>query len=184
MNKPPATQAFHQDSRHQEAEQTNTSRSSTSQMRQSTLVRPHQPHIYGTRINRALGRIESTLCRCPDPNSHGDAFTLDSPYGTSLAGQPLTYQQGWTALLDYYGKDAISDLEVRAAEKYVLDQATVERAERQYRLYEEGVRLGASLELRPNLAVTYYNGDGHSQPHITEDGLRTRMDRSGYSRRE
>ncbi|KAH4102427.1 hypothetical protein HBI56_131480 [Parastagonospora nodorum] len=41
----------------------------------STRPAPGQPHLTGTRINRGAGRLKSTICRCQNPNEHGDAFS-------------------------------------------------------------------------------------------------------------
>ncbi|KAH5461621.1 hypothetical protein HBI31_226250 [Parastagonospora nodorum] len=55
----------------------NAGKPAASQSRElaSTRPAPGQPHLTGTRINRGAGRLESTICRCQNPNEHGDAFS-------------------------------------------------------------------------------------------------------------
>jgi hypothetical protein len=69
----------------------------------STIVRPGQPHWFGTRVDFQNGRFINTLCRCQDPNSHGDACIAEIDEWRDSAGHPTTVEQTLNRILDHCG---------------------------------------------------------------------------------
>ncbi|KAH3909789.1 hypothetical protein HBH56_152330 [Parastagonospora nodorum] len=75
----------------------------------STRPAPGQPHLTGTRINRGAGRLESTICRCQNPNEHGDAFSNgDASWGTDRNGMDISWSIAMNRILDVYGTNSMT----------------------------------------------------------------------------
>jgi hypothetical protein len=81
----------------------------------TTVVRPGQPHYFDTRSDFETGRLINTLCRCRDPNSHGNAWTVALPGHYDRSGREIPYQQLLNRILDHYGTATVSNKQQTAA---------------------------------------------------------------------
>jgi hypothetical protein len=72
------------------------------------IIRPSEPHHFGSRTDYVCGEVICTLCRCKDPDSHGDAYTmLDSHRGKDIRD----WQEAKGRMLDFHKKDQNSHAE-------------------------------------------------------------------------
>ncbi|KAF2027345.1 hypothetical protein EK21DRAFT_28330, partial [Setomelanomma holmii] len=70
---------------------------------------PGRPHIFGSRANRETGRVEHTICRCHDPDSHGDAWVFNDPeYARDKQGRMMSWDVAMNSIPNLYGKNAVS----------------------------------------------------------------------------
>jgi hypothetical protein len=140
------------------------------------VIRPQEPHHFGNRVDHARGEYTCTLCRCNNPNSHSDAYTmLNSPRGLDINGRPIDWQEAKRRMLDYHGKDQISHAEEIVAVPYVFDAETARGILQQKELVQRGVRAGYNISI--NVAgnnVDWHNDDGHAKPYVSGEGARTR----------
>jgi hypothetical protein len=145
------------------------------------IIRPGEPHQFGSRTNYEQCEVESTLCRCKDPYSHGDAYTmLNSPRGYDIYGKPIDWQEVKRRMLDHYGKDQISHAEEVAAFPHIYDTVTAFVALQQEENLKRGIRAGYAVGV--NIAennTSWHNEDGHAKPHLTQEGAKTRFNRGG-----
>jgi hypothetical protein len=82
----------------------------------TNMIVPGEPHHFGMRTDYLRIEIISTLCRCQDPDSHGDAYTmLNSPRGRDINGRSIDWQEAKKRMLDHYSRDQISHAEEIAA---------------------------------------------------------------------
>jgi hypothetical protein len=143
------------------------------------IVRPGEPHHFDSRPDYQRGEMLCTLCRCRDPDSHGDAYTmLNSPRGFDINGRPIDWQEVKKRMLDHYGRDQISHAEELAAVSYVFDAATAREVLDTEEEIKESIRGGAeiSVNIQGN-RVNWYNDDGHAKPYLTEVGAKTQITR-------
>jgi hypothetical protein len=145
------------------------------------IVRPGEPHQFGNRTDYKRGEVQSTLCRCNDPDSHGDAFTmLDSPRGFDIHGKPIDWQEVKRRMLDYHGKDQISHAEEMAAIPHVFDAATAHEVLQHEEHLRQSVRAGYAIGVNIDENNTnWHNDDGHAKPHLTEEGAKTQFNHGG-----
>jgi hypothetical protein len=60
----------------------------------TTEIAPGKPHYFAARIDRAAARAISTLCRCRNPDSHGDAWAINLPHaGVDLTGREISWKE-------------------------------------------------------------------------------------------
>jgi hypothetical protein len=146
------------------------------------LVNPGEPHHFGIRPDYERGELISTLCRCQNPDSHGDAFTmLDSPRGRDINGNPIDWQEVKKRMLDYHGKDQISHAEEVEAIPHVYDYVTAQKClqnEEQLKLTIQGGG-SVSVNIQENNA-RWHNDDGHAKPYLTKGGAKTIFTPGGH----
>lgn len=114
------------------------------------IVRPGEPHHFGSGSDSYSGAIFVTLCRCSVPFSHGDAYTmLNSPRGHDIYGVPIDWQEAKKRMLDHYGAGTqqISHQQELDAMPYVFDEITAREYLRQERELEEAVRRGDGVRV-------------------------------------
>ncbi|KAH7412260.1 hypothetical protein DE146DRAFT_751389 [Phaeosphaeria sp. MPI-PUGE-AT-0046c] len=112
------------------------------------IVRPGEPHHFGSSSDSYSGSIFVTLCRCANPISHGDAYTmLNSPRGNDISGRPIDWQEAKRRMLDHFGPGTqqISHQQEVDAIPYVYDATTARNMLVLERELEENVRAGASV---------------------------------------
>jgi hypothetical protein len=141
----------------------------------TTVVRPGQPHYFDTRSDFQTGRLINTLCRCRDPNSHGNAWTIELPGHYDRSGREITYQQLLNCILDHYGTATVSNEQQTAAYWKVCDSRTAADLTEEMNDVERDIRMGIPAQINPHEDVTYFNGDGHAQRFAGEHGLQTVM---------
>lgn len=95
----------------------------------TTVVRPRETPRYGTRIDQSgtrMGRVINPLCRCQNPNSHGDAwaFTGDALQVRDVHGRRMTWAEHANKAIDHHGRFPISRREELEAYRYVLHPAS------------------------------------------------------------
>jgi hypothetical protein len=150
----------------------NTQSSTPSTGGRSTVVLPGQPHWFGCRVDRQHGPV-STMCRCRNPDSHGDAWTSNREL-CDINGQRVTQQQVMDRMLDHYGTSTINRDEEVAAYSIVLDPTYAFIALQHHRNLTRWIRRGEHICLSSNTErMTFHNGDRHVQNHVSEHGLRT-----------
>jgi hypothetical protein len=146
------------------------------------LVNPGEPHHFGIRTDYERGELICTLCRCQNPDSHGDAYTmLDSPRGRDVHGNPIDWQEVKKRILDYHGKDQISHAEEVEAFPHVYDYATAQMALQNEEHLKRSIREGGavSVNIQENNA-RWHNDDGHAKPYLTKGGAKTRFTPGGH----
>ncbi len=143
----------------------------------SLVIRPGEPHHYGTKIDNAVGRLNCTLCRCRTPMAHGDAYTmLSSPRGIDIQGFPIDWQTAKNRMLDYYNfaEQITHDQEIEAI-PYIFDQDTAAamlKNEEEIRDAAKDGR-GVSVNAEGNM-VNWHNEGERRREDVTEGGLKTR----------
>ena len=143
------------------------------------IIRPGEPHHFGNRVDRTVGEVVCTLCRCRTPMAHGDAYTmLSSPRGRALDGSPIDWQTGKAWMLSHYGKEQISHREEIAAIPYVFEAQTAQRMLDAEEHLKSAVRAGwnVGVNVRDN-NVSWHNEGGRERSDVTEAGLKTRVHR-------
>lgn len=157
-------------------ETSSPSNAQPAQSGRTTIVRPGQPHYFGTRIDNRNCRIINNMCRCQTPDSHGDAFTIEMEGYEDVAGRPITYQTLMNRILDHYGTPTVSNEQETAAYRILASpsiNAVREINERNLRMC---IRMGIPIFINPHAeSVTFHNGDGHAQNFVGERGLQTRL---------
>jgi hypothetical protein len=143
------------------------------------IVRPGEPHHFGSRPDYERGEMLCTLCHCRNPDSHGDAYTmLNSPRGNGIDGRPINWQEVKMRMLDHHGKGQISHAEEIAAVPYVFDAATAREALDTEEEIKKGIRDGAEIYVNvQGNTVNWHNNDGHAKPYLTEEGAKTQITR-------
>jgi hypothetical protein len=146
------------------------------------LVNPGEPHQFGSRADYDRGEIVSMLCRCEDPDSHGDAYTmLNSPRGFDIYGNPIDWQEAKKRMLDHHGKNQISHAEEVAAIPYVYDAMTAQSALQNEKYLTRAIREGGTISV--NITENnsrWHNDDGHAKPYLTKGGAKTRFTPGGH----
>jgi hypothetical protein len=74
----------------------------------TTIVQPGQPYYFGTRVDKEHCRFINNLCRCHDPNSHGNAWTGEVGGGIYREGRPITFLNLMHRVLDPCGTTTVS----------------------------------------------------------------------------
>ncbi|KAF2832404.1 hypothetical protein CC86DRAFT_270882, partial [Ophiobolus disseminans] len=71
---------------------------------------PGDPHYYGTRLDRTAGLIVNSLCRCQNPDSHGNAWAFDGNafQARAMDGRVMMWKDLANKVLDHYGRWPIS----------------------------------------------------------------------------
>jgi hypothetical protein len=145
------------------------------------IIHPGEPHHFGSRADYELGEIQCTLCRCNNPDSHGDAYTmLNSPRGCDTNGQPIDWQEAKRRMLNHYGRDQISHAEEIAAASYVFDAQTTQlvlETDQELKMRVEQGR-GISVNTSQN-NINWHNIDGHAKPYLTQEGAKTQYKYGG-----
>ncbi|KAF1917657.1 hypothetical protein BDU57DRAFT_405333, partial [Ampelomyces quisqualis] len=56
---------------------------------------PGEPHHFGTTLDRQASNIDNPLCRCQNPESHGDAwaFTGSLSWMTDTRGRRMSWRE-------------------------------------------------------------------------------------------
>jgi hypothetical protein len=123
------------------------------------------------------GEIISTLCRCANPNTHGDAYTmLNSPRGRDIHGQPIDWQEAKKRMLDHHAKNQISHAEEIAAVPFVYDAQTVQVVMQGEEELKKGIRGGQVISVNTEQnRVDWHNGEGHAKKWVTIEGAQTRF---------
>lgn len=146
----------------------------------SVIVRPGEPHHFDNRVDHQSGKVICTLCRCHDPDAHGDAYTmLDSPRGCDISGNAIDWQRAKIAMLDFYGKEQISHEEEIIAIPFVYEASWASQFLKHERDMANHVRDGGVVEVNiEDNNMSWHNEDGHAKQEVTERGARTKIDRS------
>jgi hypothetical protein len=120
-----------------------------------------------------------TLCRCSNPDSHGDAYTmLNSPRGYDINGKPINWQEAKTRMLDHHGQNQISHAEEMAAVPYVFDTETARLIFQDDEDIKKQIRDGCDIRVNTQgNNVNWHNDDGHEKPYLTEEGAKTKFSR-------
>jgi hypothetical protein len=138
----------------------------------STRTRPGQPHFTGMRANRSAGRLEHTVCRCHNPDSHGDAWTfIDDDWADDPNGNHISWSTGMNRILDLYGKSTMTRDEELAKYPEIMTEECVRYHFTLEHGWDDAVRRGIHLEISP--FSTWHNEDGHRRPFLTDEGART-----------
>ena len=149
---------------------------SSAQGGQTTIVRPGQPHYFNTRTDYNSCRIFSTMCRCQNPNSHGNAWTLDMPIGHDKGNILISWQTLAHRVLDCVGTPTVSHEVARTTWQHILCPRDAWLREEHEQEIERHISQGKPIFLSPYPEdVTHYNGDGHAQQVIGQHGLQTRI---------
>lgn len=145
------------------------------------IIRPGEPHHFGSAIDTYSGSVIVTLCRCSNPYSHGDAYTmLNSPRGYDMNGQPIDWQEGKRRMLDHYGRGTqqISHQQELDAIPYVFDSVTARDMFEMDREIREKIRMGGSIMVNTQgNRTSWHNEDGHAKNHVTDQGAKTVIER-------
>jgi hypothetical protein len=154
----------------------------------TTVIRPGEPHHYGTRIDRqARANLINPLCRCRNPDGHRDAWAFDGdePYTIDNRGVPISWKQAANRVLDQYpGKIFVSWDEVHEAYRPFVHPRVYRQMMAHYNNLRMSIAMGHELIISPHQeTLQFYGGDGHARNAVTEDGLRTMVQRPGRAGR-
>ncbi|KAH7093650.1 hypothetical protein FB567DRAFT_610204 [Paraphoma chrysanthemicola] len=150
---------------------------------QSTVVRPGQPHYFNTHIDRQLNQVISPMCRCQNPNSHGDAWTTIKREGRDHNYKTILWEELANKILDHVGTATVSHAQARALWPTFLCAEDAYGREMFERDTERAISLGAVVRIGPPARrITHFNGDGHAQRVIGENGLQTDITDRGRGR--
>ncbi|KAH3940304.1 hypothetical protein HBI56_131470 [Parastagonospora nodorum] len=143
------------------------------------IICPGEPHHFGSRADYERGELHCTLCRCHNPDSHGDAYTmLNSPRGCDIHGQPIDWQEAKRRILDYYQRDQISHAEEIAVARFVFDAPTTQIVLQGEAELTQSIRQGLAININTvHNNVDWHNSDGHAKPYLTQDGAKTQYSR-------
>lgn len=148
----------------------------------TTVIAPGDPHYFGARIDRAAARAISTLCRCRNPDGHGDAWAMIIPRaGIDLRGRQLSWKDLSNRVLDHCRKDTVNREEEYEAYQYILTPYFYYRYMRHYHEFNRAIGAGAPIILSDTADAVQFHGDGHVRNHVTEEGLRTVVNLPGGS---
>jgi hypothetical protein len=145
----------------------------TSSGGRTTIVQPGEPHWFGTRADFQNCRLINNLCRCQNPDSHGDAWTAELHGWRDLLGRPTTVQQILHRILDHYGTNTVSHEQEFPAYRLFCDPILAAGITENIRGVEFGISKGVAPRISPYADVTHYNGGGHAQNFVGERGLQT-----------
>jgi hypothetical protein len=148
---------------------------SSAQGGQTTIVRPGQPHYFNTRIDYDRCEAFRTMCRCQNPDSHGNAWTTTIIKGYDKNNNLLSSQDLAHQILDRVGTPTVSHEVARAMWPHIMCAEDAEDMEAHERYIERAIRRGKPIYLPIPETVTHYNGDGHAQQVIGQNGLQTRI---------
>jgi hypothetical protein len=142
----------------------------------STHTRRGQPHLYnchihhGTRADQQDTYIESTLCRCQDPDSHGDAFVAeDDDWADDKNGNAISWMTAMSRILDSAGKTSLSRPEQLAMYHAVMAPEAAHDMLQGEKEIDDRIRNGEPLVISPY--TTWHNIEGRRQPFTTEQRL-------------
>jgi hypothetical protein len=146
---------------------------------QTRIIRPGEPHHFDSRADYERGELHCTLCRCHNPDSHGDAYTmLNSPRGCDINGQPIDWQEANKRMLDYYQRDQISHAEEIAVAQFVFDVPTTQFVLQGEAELTRSIRQGLAINVNMvHNNVDWHNSDGHAKPYLTQEGAMTQYGR-------
>jgi hypothetical protein len=112
------------------------------------------------------------MCRCQNPDSHGNAWTLDMIIGHDKANTLISWQTLAHLVLDHVGTPTVSHEVARATWPHILCDRDAWQRELHERNIERHIRRGEPIFLCPySEDVTHYNGDGHARQVIGQNGL-------------
>jgi hypothetical protein len=141
----------------------------------TTIVRPGEPHWFGTRADFQNCRLVNNLCRCQNPDAHGDAWKVELPGWYDISGRPTTVQQIHHRILDHYGTATVAQEQELVAYRLFCAPCLADSLTRNIRSVEFGISMGIAPRLSPHADVTHYYGDGHAQDYLGQGGLQTVM---------
>lgn len=157
------------------------SQAPSAEPRTTTVVDPGEPHYFAVRIDRAAARAISTLCRCRNPDRHGDAWAINLPHaGKDPTGRELSWKELSNRVLDYCRKDAVNREEEHYAYQYILSPYFYRSYIRHYVQLNRQIGRGNPVILCDVTDDVQFHGDGHVRNNVTEEGLRTVVNRPGY----
>jgi hypothetical protein len=147
------------------------------------IVRPGEPHHFGSWTDHQKGQVMCTTCRCSNPDSHGDAYTmLDSPRGYDINHMPIDWQQVKNRMLDHHGKEQISHQQEIEAVPFVFDAETAIRAWQHEKELCKAARNGQSIHVNVlGNNMGWFTEGGQAKSHITSEGAKTQNNRDGGS---
>jgi hypothetical protein len=107
-----------------------------------------------------------TTCRCSNPDSHGDAYTmLDSPRGYDINDKPIDWQEVKNRMLNFYGKEQISHQEEVEAFNAVFNAETAARALQHEKELSKAARNGQSIHVNVlGNNVNWFTEGGRAKP--------------------
>lgn len=149
------------------------------------VVQPGEPHHFGTTLDHRDPNIVNPLCRCQNPESHGDAwaFTGNLSWMIDTQGRRMTWKELATRVLQHYGKTHISLDEQHQAYRTILTPAGYRSRMRYWQELRGAVGRGEPITISPHSQnLQFHNADRHVQNHVTEGGLRTVLDGQGGDR--
>jgi hypothetical protein len=164
-------------------EHENTREVALPQGQPTRLVRPGEPHHFGSRTDHQRGEVMCTTCRCSDPDSHSDAYTmLNSPRGYDINNKPIDWQEAKNRMLDFYGKCQISHQEEMEAIPHVFSAETAAIALRHEEELRKAARKGQDIHVNVNgNNVNWFTERGRAKPYITSEGVKTQVYGGGGS---
>jgi hypothetical protein len=145
-------------------------------------IRPGDPHYFRTRLDRRASRLIMPLCRCTNPQGHGDAWTfINMEKMRDIRGDRISWKQLMNRVLDYYvDKTTVSREEELAAFPYILNPWECADLTDHYEYVNYGIGQGWRVFISPyEDDVQMHNADGHMQNNVTESGLQTQIERPG-----
>jgi len=148
----------------------------------TTIVRPGEPHYFGTRLDRQNALVVNPLCRCQDPASHGNAwaFADNEPHGFDMNQRPMLWAELANKALDHYGRSQITREEEWEAYRHIMHPGYYRGAKDHYHHLNRVVGRGGHVYISPYPEdLQFHNADGHAQNNITEGGLRTHFNPTG-----
>jgi hypothetical protein len=136
--------------------------------------------IHSTQYEYVTGKgWKMFLCRCRDPQRHGDAFSLIPPtkYPPNICdiqGRPINFVEIFHQAMDMLKKDFIDKNEVRTVEHLILDAATTarmvaNRQKRQKLVARKGPKISGALPPE-NTIIWHGNVNPKGFPYASPNG--------------
>jgi hypothetical protein len=140
-------------------ERSSRSNAQPAQGGRTIIVQPGQPHYFSTRTDFRNCRYVSNMCRCQNPDSQGDAWTIELGGYEDRAGRPITYQTLMHRIVDHYGTPTVSNEQEVAAYRILASPSVAELRENHERNLRWAISMGVPVVINPHAeSVTFHNG--------------------------
>lgn len=147
----------------------------------TTAVQPREPHYFGVRIDRQRALALGNLCRCQNPAGHGDAWSVDyEDLDMDIHGNWLSWRELANRVLDHCGKPTVTRKEEYESYRYILHPMCYRDRMQDYHRVNRHVGMGGHVMCSPfEATMQFHGGDGHVRNNVTENGVRTMVNRPG-----
>jgi hypothetical protein len=128
------------------------------------MVRPGESHYYGTRLDCRAAFVIHPLCRCNNPNIHGNAWVIEGDTSSAMDNREIRIS--WKELSNrvwghYAGRPTVSREEEHQAYRYIMHPQEYQSIMSHYRVLNWAVGRRHSITVSPHEEdLQFHNGEG------------------------